>query len=59
MTFKEFFKLREELFATHDWPDNPSNPGNKRKDAKDLYLHKYGSNSGGIAPSTPQKMKKK
>jgi len=62
MTFKEYLKLQEELWMTQGPQDNPSNPGTKRKNAKDLYNHRYGDNSGGnplnVTPMAPNKMKK-
>lgn len=64
LSFKEFLRLQEELWLTTGPQDNPSNPGTKRKDAKDPYNHKFGSAAGMSVPvmgqqPAPQKMKSK
>ena len=61
-TFKEFILLREGgLWMNPPIQDNPSNPGTKRRNAKALYNHRYGSPAGGggaMMPTAPSKMKK-
>lgn len=50
-TFKEFLQLREGgMWNNPGIQDNPSNPGTKRKDAKDLYNHRFGDAGGGSSP---------
>lgn len=55
-TFKEFLKLQEDLWNTAGPQDNPSNPGNKRKNAKALYNHRYDGTSGGTTSSAPAQL---
>lgn len=55
MSFREFLKLVEGgLFMNPPIQDNPGNPGTKRKDAKNPYLHRFGS-----APAVQQQRMKK
>ncbi len=45
ISFTEWLKIKEELWMTSGPQDNPSNPGTKRKNAKDLYNHRYDGTS--------------